>query len=197
MSYRTESEAKAAGEKLLAKMKAEGWRLDVWENLGWHIRVFNWPVSVSESYDGGYFAAMTGAEEDELATGVPDYFSLPGAGKGDGPNEAVESLIESARDFADEIERAVSTAEKFFEGACPVCSGDKKIMSGTGDDEHPLKAVTCPECKGTGARPSGVCPECKVRVLLVAGGTVSEHPFHDGGVDRVCKGAGKPGGEVK
>lgn len=36
------------------------------------------------------------------------------------------------------------------EGFCFSCNGDKRIMSSTGDPKHPLKAIKCTECKGTG-----------------------------------------------
>jgi len=29
---------------------------------------------------------------------------------------------------------------------CMTCSDDRKVLQGTGDPEHPLKAVPCPDC---------------------------------------------------
>jgi hypothetical protein len=29
---------------------------------------------------------------------------------------------------------------------CATCNGDKKIMQSTGDPQHPLRAIECPNC---------------------------------------------------
>lgn len=36
---KTKVDAEIAGLKLLKKLKGKGWKLDVWENLGWHFKV--------------------------------------------------------------------------------------------------------------------------------------------------------------
>ena len=36
--------------------------------------------------------------------------------------------------------------------ACITCQGDGKIMQATGDEQHPLQAITCPQCSGLGVR---------------------------------------------
>ena len=35
-TFATRSEAKKAGLRALSKMKSKEWKIDVWENLGWH-----------------------------------------------------------------------------------------------------------------------------------------------------------------
>ena len=34
------------GKALLRRMKGKGWKLDVWENLGWHYAVYNGTLTV-------------------------------------------------------------------------------------------------------------------------------------------------------
>lgn len=42
------------------------------------------------------------------------------------------------------------TAENIKLRRCSTCDGDGKIMRATGDDQHPLQAIDCPNCGGTG-----------------------------------------------
>jgi hypothetical protein len=50
------------GGALLARMKGAGWRLSVWENLGWHYAVYSGAITVHPSRHGGrttYSALMS------------------------------------------------------------------------------------------------------------------------------------------
>jgi len=42
----TKAEATVAGKTLLRQLKGKGWKLDVWENLGWHYRARNGALTV-------------------------------------------------------------------------------------------------------------------------------------------------------
>lgn len=37
MSWTTKAAAKKAGEALRKKLKGKGWKIRVWENIGWHL----------------------------------------------------------------------------------------------------------------------------------------------------------------
>jgi hypothetical protein len=54
----------------------------------------------------------------------------------------------------EEAEKENPTAEvgpgAFNPVQCLTCNGDGKIMSATGKKRQPLKAIECPDCKGSG-----------------------------------------------
>lgn len=149
MSYKTEAEAKSAGEKLLARMKGDGWRLRVWENLGWHISVINWPIAVNEIVLKKkilYYVSMTDDPESKFIVGLPTYLCADHRNFSD-PNEAVEAQLKFARTFAEQILAAVKHGESIVDGKpCSACDGDGSILKATGDEDHPVKAIACPAC---------------------------------------------------
>lgn len=73
MNYRTRREATVAGKKLLARMRGEGWKLRVWENLGWHISVSSGPISVYEyvGLSGNRYHALVSDEPNTAGWGAP------------------------------------------------------------------------------------------------------------------------------
>lgn len=117
MSYKTEAEAKAAGEKLLARMKGKDWRLRVWENLGWHISVINWPVAVYEfDYDGeiSYHTSMSDVPCKDVA-GTPLYLCPDDEDRYfSDPNKAIEAQLKFARKFVSRVFSAVSRGEEIM-----------------------------------------------------------------------------------
>lgn len=123
MSYKTEREAREAGEKLLAQMYGEGWTLRVWENLGWHISVINWPVAVYEASGRGetrYFSAMTDDPNVEIVSGTPAYLAMSGSFLD--PNQAVRAHLSHAEGVAHKIEQAVKVGKSIM--VAPDGSGD-------------------------------------------------------------------------
>jgi hypothetical protein len=58
---RTKKQTIAAGNKALKTLpnKGKGWRLRVWENLGWHFNLQRGYASISESFGGEYYCLIT------------------------------------------------------------------------------------------------------------------------------------------
>ena len=89
---KTEKQAQQAGQLLLGKMRGTGWKLRVWENLGWHYSVSAGPVCVHESADGGFFALVS--DDPEKAGPGASFWTRPG-GYTD-PNRAVRAAVRRA-----------------------------------------------------------------------------------------------------
>lgn len=92
---------------LLNKLKGNGWKIEVFENLGWHYHLKNWPFSVSE-YDGQYSVLMT---SDPSFLGSGEMFWSDDF-RSEDPNEVVNHQLEVAREFAAKINNAIAEAEK-------------------------------------------------------------------------------------
>lgn len=106
MSYETKTEAQEAGKALLARMKGTGWKLDVWENLGWQCSVRNGPVQIHD-------------HRGEYSCLVSDDLKDPAGGNGEwttnfsskDPNKAAAHEIRSARRHLNRYTKAVEFAE--------------------------------------------------------------------------------------
>jgi hypothetical protein len=82
----TKKEAKKKGHELLAKMKTQGWELDVWQNLGWHYCLRKKYITLYPTTSGRYFTLMGENGAGEI------YFSTKGSYFKD-PNKAVEHQL--------------------------------------------------------------------------------------------------------
>lgn len=49
MNYNSKADATKAAKKVLKLMEGKGWKINVWENMGWHFMVGSGPVSVHAS----------------------------------------------------------------------------------------------------------------------------------------------------
>ncbi len=83
----TKAEATAAGRKLRKALNGKGWKIEVWENLGWHYAAHNVNVSVHPSASGKTYHARVGVNGGGIvwnyATYGEQHFSS------ENPNEAV------------------------------------------------------------------------------------------------------------
>ncbi len=55
----TKHEATENGKKLLARMTGRGWKLRVWENLGWHYSVVNGDLGIYPGEYTGYYSFLS------------------------------------------------------------------------------------------------------------------------------------------
>ena len=107
MIYETKAEAQKAGKALLKRMKGKGWKLDVWDNLGWHCEVRNGPIEVCDSYGNGYMALMS----DNLRSSSGGNVQWTTTFSHKDPNKAAAHEIRSARKFLNRWTKAVEFAE--------------------------------------------------------------------------------------
>jgi len=114
---RDRKRAIAEAREVRAKMKTKGWRVRVFENLGWHWNLFNGYITLSGDGCGvtksvKYSAMMA----DSLPPGGSPNFWYPGPGKGyfKDPNKAVDYVFKSAKQFVREVHSVVEKQERFL-----------------------------------------------------------------------------------
>lgn len=99
----TKSEATRAARKLLARMSGRGWKIRVWENIGWHYSVDTNRLAVHEYHDHlpkSRFCCML----------KPHYTLFGGVQYACDPNKAVEACIAVARDWVGRYAQIVDEA---------------------------------------------------------------------------------------
>jgi len=82
-----------AAEELLASLDGEGWKLDIWENLGWHYAVYNGPLTVHGS-PGHWYCLLS---RTEIRGGGALYWTDDAHFKN--PNDAVRHQLDLVRKF--------------------------------------------------------------------------------------------------
>jgi hypothetical protein len=107
----TKTEAKILGKALLRRMKGKGWKLNLWENLGWHYSVHLGGLSINplqERCNTLYFALLSNG--DYVGTGEmywTDRFCCSN------PNTAVKHQTKLAEEFS---AKTVTTIESIKKG---------------------------------------------------------------------------------
>jgi len=103
----TKAGAEKEGKALLKRMKGKGWKLKVWENIGWWYRVHNGPVAVYPTTKDRFFCLLNDNVKvacGGLATWTDDFRSKD-------PNRAVSHQVKFAREVLDRMEKAVCYVE--------------------------------------------------------------------------------------
>lgn len=100
---KTKLEARRAALVLKKKLEGRGWKIRVWENIGWHYAVETDRLSVNEYPDHSI--------KSRFSCMLKPHFTLFGpVAYAANPNQAVEKLLESARDHIEEYKRMVDDA---------------------------------------------------------------------------------------
>lgn len=115
---KTRKEARERGKKV-KKMLPKGWKLEIWENLGWHFKLTKGPISVSQSYDDSFHVLIS------------DYGGHPGSGGGawssglkakkhKTPQAAIRSGFKSMQNYAKtricELNKVLNLASEAMKG---------------------------------------------------------------------------------
>lgn len=114
---KTEGEAYKGAVILQDLMNTTGWRIRVWENLGWHYQISKGTISIYEAYkhidDPTSYHAMIAGEPGQnghgLAAWSGDFFASSD------PNEVVWRAIGEAVTYVNEITQAMEEAQKAME----------------------------------------------------------------------------------
>lgn len=98
------AEAVKAGQRALAKLSGTGWKVRVWENLGWHVMVANQGVQIYIDHspltgEDSYWGMVNADGEDSSGDVFWDY---PQKHSKD-PNVIVRHLMKYVRKFRDKI----------------------------------------------------------------------------------------------
>lgn len=97
--------AQRNAKRLLRKLKGKGWRIDVWENLGWHFRLLLGPLQITER-DGQYWTLMSDTPE----SGGGSYLWATQTESSD-PNRAVRLQVRKAREKVEQLHSLVKGVE--------------------------------------------------------------------------------------
>lgn len=94
--------------KALAKRLGKGWKVRVWENLGWHHAATKGGLSVSSGYDNKYGCMMTDSF-DSVGSGCTLY---PGTKRFKDPRRAVRETVRAVEPIVKEIMAIYNLAKK-------------------------------------------------------------------------------------
>lgn len=106
----TKQGAITKGRQLRARMKTGGWKLVVWQNMGWHYNLQRGPITLNVSKDRQatvYWCQMT---SDPKRSGYGEVFWDRCPYFRD-PNRAVAAQIRIAERFAARLARAIAAAK--------------------------------------------------------------------------------------
>ena len=82
------------GKALLRRMKGKGWKLDVWENMGWHYAVYNGTLTVHASeYAMSKTTYFTLLGDEERGGGLGFWTENGPESSSEDPNEVVERQV--------------------------------------------------------------------------------------------------------
>lgn len=111
----SKSEARRRGEALLKKLDGDGWKLRLWENLGWHASVFRGPLTVYvDSYSSREsYSCLLGAEVDEDVSGGELFWTDTFQHRD--PNVVVRHQLKVAREFVRRCQDAIGLADGTME----------------------------------------------------------------------------------
>lgn len=107
----TREKAQELGENLLNKMRGNGWKLRVWENLGWHYCVTNKNVSVSEYFFYGINKPVYHCLIGYGGAGIGAWTTKNSC---DDPNVAVEQELAAAHAYVNELQEIIENVESIY-----------------------------------------------------------------------------------
>lgn len=108
----SQEKAKAieAGRALLKRMRGRGWKLRVWQNLGWHHSVERGPLTVYPlTGRAGYHALLSDNPEGTHSGAMA--WTPRGTRQHRDPNKAAAAAVKLARAYLKQATRAVDLAE--------------------------------------------------------------------------------------
>ena len=107
----TKEQAEAKGAALLNRIRGTGWKVHVWENMGWHYAVHKGGLHVHSSFD------MEGMEEKYFTL-----FSSSGNVGGEifwtnhlrhhDPNVLIKRQLDVAQEFVDKCQGAINAVRE-------------------------------------------------------------------------------------
>jgi hypothetical protein len=109
---KTKQQAQNKGKALLRKMKGKGWKLRIWENLGWHYEVSLGGLTVSPFEISGkkerYHALLSAGDY----AGTGEIFWTDVGFYSTDPNKVVKHQLKIARDFINKCNKAIKQIEQ-------------------------------------------------------------------------------------
>ena len=106
----TKAQAIKKAKELLGKMKTKGWKIRVWQNLGWHHSVINYGIQVigpSGCREEKYSCYLSNEKD---GGGSPTYWHDRNSYIN--PNEAVTKQLAKAHEFVNGLQDHLGLVEK-------------------------------------------------------------------------------------
>ena len=97
-------QATSQGQALLKRMNGKGWKLRVWENLGWHYDIYLLGLTVH--HPGKNYSTLLSSDPENYSGSGEIYWTPEKSFKD--PNKAVEHQMKMARIFSDKCQKMVS-----------------------------------------------------------------------------------------
>lgn len=104
----TKAQAERGAQALRRKLKGKGWKIKLWENMGWHYCLQLGPLRVDRDRSDGFYSVLMGEKQEDNVGG--SYLWLVRAGFLD-PNCAVTMQIRKARKTVDRLNALVNSVE--------------------------------------------------------------------------------------
>jgi hypothetical protein len=115
MTYLSRKEAEEAARKVQKRMKSKGWKIRVWENLGWHFEIKKGTIQLHEASHNGrrpYYWTLMGSELNSY--GGETYLLADETPKIDmqiyDPNDAYLRQLKVAKAHLDKIAKAIKVS---------------------------------------------------------------------------------------
>ena len=108
----TKEEATNKALALKSRLQGRGWKIRVWQNLGWNYCIENTEcnLSISEHIDGSFSVSLSDTKD---SSGDPAFWHDSDDYRND-PNEAIRVKLKHCLEFVDNINSIVSKATKEF-----------------------------------------------------------------------------------
>jgi len=107
MAFHRKVDAEKAAKDLKKKLKGRGWKIDVWENLGWHYRVSAGSLKVYPSYTKGHYFCLFGKGGGGDSIWTDSFTSRD-------PNEVVEHQLAYANEVIEDYNSLIEEARNIF-----------------------------------------------------------------------------------
>lgn len=114
MNFNSEREAQAFGRKIKKKLKGKGWKIRVWENLGWHVAWHLGRVSLypSQYSDGPVkYHTLISDNDDSLGSGACMWTRN---NYSEDPNEVVRQDLQYCLEVASDAIRGLKDVQKIL-----------------------------------------------------------------------------------
>jgi len=112
MTLQPEKDAIEKANALKSKMTGKGWKIRVWQNLGWHYSIYSGNVAIHPACafkTKKYFACVSNLTDDPPVSALALWHEVK---LFENPNDAAEHAVKKAREAVAELNRAVEFAEK-------------------------------------------------------------------------------------
>lgn len=102
-------------DKLVSLLKGSGWKVKIYENLGWHFQVVSGPIAVFGNQENDLYWCMIAQSSDLVGSGFPPWSCSPSPGKANyhkDPNEAVKEALTHAGAWVSDILKTMASASE-------------------------------------------------------------------------------------